>query len=97
MASAVNHRWTSNNRLHPHPFPPTPPRSSRFPSPRPTPFPSPTTPHSSPLQIVLFNEPPSPMAAAGALIVVAANAALATARLHDAEAAVRECQKAELV
>lgn len=46
---------------------------------------------------MLFSEPPSPLAAAGALLVVVTNAAVATAKMRDAEQVVRDSQRAELV
>eukprot|EP00967_Tisochrysis_lutea_P002307 scaffold2911_cov40-Tisochrysis_lutea.AAC.2 len=45
---------------------------------------------------MLFSEPPSPLAAAGALLVVVTNAAVATAKMRDAEQVVRDSQRAEL-
>jgi len=49
------------------------------------------------LQVVLFSEPTAPIAAAGALLIVVTNAAVATAKLTEAEEAVKECHKAEMV
>jgi len=56
-----------------------------------------SVPLSYTMQVMLFSEPPSPLAAAGALLVVVTNAAVATAKMRDAEQVVRDSQRAELV